>query len=180
METKKCTKCGNVKLLLEFNTEKHTKDGRRSCCKQCDALKARQYYAVNKKKVALAKKRYYGLNKENKSVYNKTYRENNRNALASYLKRYREFNSDTINSYAANRRAVKLQATPLWFDPDAVSDFYTIAKMCQLYTGIKYHVDHIVPLNSDVVCGLHCDSNLQVLSASDNLSKGNRHWPDMW
>ena len=180
METKKCTKCGSIKLLLEFNREKRTKDGRRSCCKQCDALRTRQYYVVNKKNVAIAKKRYYDLNRENKSVYNKKYREDNRDTLDSYLKRYRELNSDKMNSYAANRRAVKLQATPLWFDQDAISEFYTIAKMYQVYTGSEYHVDHIVPLNSDVVCGLHCDSNLQVLPASDNLSKGNRHWPDMW
>lgn len=43
-----------------------------------------------------------------------------------------------------------------------------------------------MPLKNCVVCGeefkargLHCEDNLQILPALDNLSKGNRHWPDM-
>lgn len=33
---------------------------------------------------------------------------------------------------------------------------------------------------SKKVCGLHCEANLRALPAVDNISKGNRHWPDMW
>jgi hypothetical protein len=40
-------------------------------------------------------------------------------------------------------------------------------------------VDHVVPLKSPLVCGLHCEANLELIPANDNFRKGNRHWPDM-
>lgn len=40
-------------------------------------------------------------------------------------------------------------------------------------------VDHIVPLTSDLGCGLHWEGNLQVIPAAANLAKKNFWWPDM-
>lgn len=41
-------------------------------------------------------------------------------------------------------------------------------------TGIEWHVDHIIPLQSKQVCGLHIWSNLQVIPKQINLRKGNK------
>lgn len=41
-------------------------------------------------------------------------------------------------------------------------------------TGKAVHVDHIYPLNSPIVCGLHVEDNLRLLFAGDNIAKGNR------
>ena len=42
-------------------------------------------------------------------------------------------------------------------------------------TGIKWHVDHIIPLNHKEVCGLHNGYNFQVVPGLWNIRKGNRN-----
>lgn len=48
--------------------------------------------------------------------------------------------------------------------------------LCELrkeYTGITWHIDHIIPLKGNVVSGLHVWNNIQVIPAIDNLRKSN-------
>lgn len=71
---------------------------------------------------------------------------------------------------AAKYRAAKLQRTPEWADDQAIKEFY---KNCPK----GYQVDHIVPLQGELVSGLHTLSNLQYLSAEDNHKKGNKFKP---
>lgn len=54
-----------------------------------------------------------------------------------------------------------------------------LAVLREKITGIKHDVDHVVPLRSKLVCGLHNEFNLAVIPASENRSKGNRYWPGM-
>lgn len=72
------------------------------------------------------------------------------------------------------RKRAKAQATPAWADISAIRAIYAEAREISRRTGQPHHVDHIVPLKSDVVCGLHTQSNLRVIHAFINLSKGNR------
>jgi hypothetical protein len=72
-----------------------------------------------------------------------------------------------------------LRATPAWANHFFIEEAYDLAQRRTKSTGIKWHVDHIVPLRSKRVCGLHVENNLQVIPARTNLEKGNRVWPSM-
>lgn len=64
-------------------------------------------------------------------------------------------------------------------DKAKVQAFYELAKEMTEKTGVRHHVDHIVPLKSRIVCGLHNEFNLQVITAEENIRKHNRSWPEM-
>lgn len=78
-------------------------------------------------------------------------------------------------TYHSNmRRAAKLNATPWWADIAKIRAIYAKRLRLTRETGIMHHVDHIVPLRSPVVCGLHVPWNLRVIPARANLQKNNR------
>ncbi len=73
------------------------------------------------------------------------------------------------------RQVTKRRATPPWANLAAIQAVYIDAARITRETGIKHEVDHIIPISSDVVCGLHVDYNLQILTSFANKSKGNRY-----
>jgi hypothetical protein len=97
----------------------------------------------------------------------------------AYHKAYLAANRGAYNARNAKRRAAKLQATPIWADHKAIKELYLEAAFLTKVIGEPYHVDHIVPLQSAIVCGLHWEANLRVIEGAKNNSKGNRHWPNM-
>lgn len=72
------------------------------------------------------------------------------------------------------RRARILQATPKWFERKQVEAIYKKAEQLTSTTNILHEVDHIVPLRGKLVCGLHCLSNLQIITKISNRSKSNK------
>lgn len=92
---------------------------------------------------------------------------------ARVRRHYRE-NKARFPAYVAARKARKLNATPPWVDMKAIEAIYIEAKRITGETGVPHEVDHIHPLKSDTVCGLHVPWNLQILPRADNRSKANR------
>lgn len=133
-------------------------------CRSCAKINK---YAWDKKNSNKIKERSAIYRDENRELV----RERSR---VSMKKRH----SDVI-AYNALKKARKLQATPPWADREKIKEIYFQSKNIFEKTKVKHHVDHIIPLLSDFVCGLHCEHNLRVIPATDNLKKKNYFWPDM-
>jgi hypothetical protein len=74
------------------------------------------------------------------------------------------------NFKEARRRALKLKATPKWLTQQHWAEIRRFYEECP----DGHHVDHIHPLVSDIVCGLHVPWNLQWLPAKENILKSNK------
>jgi len=72
----------------------------------------------------------------------------------------------------------KKQATPAAVTQAGENSACPSARAFRKY-GYDFHVDHIVPLKSPLVSGLHTEANLRLLPGAENRSKHNRFWPDM-
>lgn len=94
-------------------------------------------------------------------------------------RRWAKKNKDKLAARSAERRALKLRATPPWADMAEIGMIYEEAQRLTIKTGIPHEVDHYYPLKSKIMCGLHCEANLRVVPASINRSKSNKHPDDL-
>jgi len=121
-----------------------------------------------------AGRRYYEKNKDLVLA-----RANNQSPTASraYKKAWKERNKDYVQVIINSRRRRMRVATPVWLSPEQklqIRSIYLAARQLTKTTGVKHVVDHVVPLQSEVVCGLHVPWNLQILTHIENSVKSNR------
>lgn len=131
------------------------------------------YRAANTEKRKATKAAWRGKNPERARAGEAAWRALNHEKERARKAAWQKDNRGKYSAHQAKRRASKLKATPAWADLDAIKDVYLEAQYQRLT------VDHIVPLRSKLVCGLHVLDNLQLLTMSENSRKRNRHWPDM-
>lgn len=81
---------------------------------------------------------------------------------------------------STHRDRVVRARIPPWADRKQIRAIYQVRATLSRMTGVRYSVDHVVPVNHPLVCGLHVAANLEVLPLSDNVRKGNNWWPQMW
>lgn len=158
---KYCNSCKTEKDTSEFYKNKAKKDGLHVECRNCSKARKRKWAATNKEKVATYDKYWQLSNRDKKSKNYKNWQNNNR---------------ADVNAYNSFVRAQKLQRTPKWADQEQIKAYYNVCAFFNEVNGyIKYHVDHVVPLQGKEVSGLHAHNNLQVIPAKDNCSKGNKY-----
>ena len=142
----------------------------------------RQYfktrYSENKDHYKSQVRDYYWKNKH--KISNKKKNEHKERYLANPEKlklRSRLWLKDHkgYSNFKRKLRICKLaRATPEWANPKIMKIYYDIAAFYSELYSEKYHVDHIIPLNGKNVCGLHCEYNLQILPATENMRKSNK------
>lgn len=104
----------------------------------------------------------------------RSYRLQNKAEIAASKQVWVKKNLHKVLSRGAARRALCKQATPAWADKQEIQNVYLEARHMQM------HVDHIVPLNHPLVCGLHVWENLQVLTPFANMQKNNHFDPETY
>ena len=140
-----CGSCGETKTKDEFHRHRRSHDGLAAICKSCK----KDYDEKNKERFANRK-------------------QSAPTSTTEYRRRWNKENIELKRSYTANRRALIKSATPPFADMDAIRDIY-------LNCPAGYEVDHIIPLQSKVECGLHVHWNMQNLTRVENIRKGNKH-----
>ena len=121
----------------------------------------------------------YLANRDKRIQYSREWYAANRERAVAVSIAYQRNHRDKTRAKIAAYKATKRTVTPAWADRATIRAVYLKARLLTVNTGIPHHVDHIVPLTSKVVCGLHNQFNLQILTNIENIRKGNRTWPDM-
>ena len=155
---KTCKKCLDTLHVAHFYKDKSVKSGYRAKCKKCMNAEHTNYIKNNKENIQRQKNKWLAKNHDK---------------IKKYHKEYKKLHRAKQTAHQAKRRAKQLQATPSWANLKDIERIYIVASNISKSTKIKHHVDHIVPLQGENICGLHTFNNLCIIPAKMNLQKGN-------
>jgi 23S rRNA maturation-related 3'-5' exoribonuclease YhaM len=159
-------------------------------CRTCNLAKEDKDLCFSKKTGKLLKrciscwkqhrKEYTQANVEKENALKKKWAENNSEKVKAARKKWKNNNIGKVKADKARRKEYVKKATPKWLSPFQLEVIETIYMMAELRTkmfGIKYNVDHIIPLRGENVCGLNVPWNLETITEEENLKKGNKLLP---
>jgi dimeric dUTPase (all-alpha-NTP-PPase superfamily) len=170
-----CSKC---KLELALDNFNFHKSGYRigkplSKCKPCSSKSGMLWAKNNPEKTSSISARSYRNN------IHKRLTDEERAKRNIWSKLWAKNNPDKCREITRRKKAIKLSAMPKWASKDSISIIYSKVVKLSKNLNQNFHVDHIVPLVSNYVCGLHTESNLQALIFDENIKKSNKFWPGM-
>lgn len=175
---KVCRRCSAKKAANEFRHDTRYRDGLSSWCKQCFRENNSKWARENRERLTEKAASWRAHNPEAwRDTYRRFHNANREKRARDHAKWAKE-NRGKRNATSAAYKAAKLRATPPWANRAAIASIYEEAARIQAETGVRMHVDHIVPLQHDLVCGLHCQQNLQILPGSVNEAKRNKWSPE--
>lgn len=167
---KVCSGCKKNLSFDLFNRRAKSADGFDACCKACRSMRRKSYTSTSE-----YNKKYYSENKEVEYLRKELWYKNNPDKKVEHRKRYRLSNLTAIRESERLKNLERRTRVPNWLTREQrqeILNIYNLRDEVIMLTGDKYHVDHIVPLQGELICGLHVPWNLQILPAECNLSKG--------
>jgi len=161
--SKTCTKCGETKRVKDnFFNKYNSPDGYEASCKICFLKK---------------NKRWSDKNKERHSELNASWHQRNKEQhLLNSQQVYEANKSRKLLDYYRREERTRI-ATPKWVSKSDLLKVYKQAEQISLKTGVPHEVDHIIPLQHKLICGLNVPNNLQVITREMNRKKANK-WKD--
>lgn len=182
---KSCAKCKVERQLFDFAKDAKRKDGLQPYCKDCNKAyrKAKQddiaaYREANRADYRERNKAWRAANPDKVKERNTNSYRANKQANINRVREWQKANPDKHCEIQVRRYASIKSSQPAWADREAIALVYKTASEMRR-SGADVHVDHIVPLRSKFVCGLHVSVNLQIIDRRENQIKNNRLWPDM-
>lgn len=177
---RECTKCRVIQPLDCFSiaANRPKSGGRLTQCRACTNAAARIRMArnpglqieYNKKSRSNpeVKRRLYEINRE--------WSKKNKHHHRALISDWRKKNPAGHRARVQERKAlVRMGASYITHEMrTSIKDIYKECISLEASSGIRHHVDHIIPLRGDGVCGLHVPWNLQIITAENNMKKGNR------
>lgn len=152
---------------------------------QCVECRKVEWQVENERRKTLPKseaakaagRRYYEKNRELTLLRAKISAERNVETVRVTKREWKKRNKDYTQADANSRRRRLREATPKWVgaaERALIRTKYAEARRKQQETGVRYVVDHDIPLKGDRVCGLHVYENLVVMPFSANARKSNK------
>lgn len=148
-----------------------------SCgCVECTRAMTLRWSKNNTAEIRARKLERYPDLAQREAARTAAYRERNPEVIRAYKKQWLATPKGKAQNaaYASKRRAQELQRTPPWADVASTQQIFAEAVELTEFTGIEWHVDHVIPLQGKLVSGLHVRENLQLLPAIENMRKHNK------
>ena len=168
MELKKCSRCEIEKEITDFSKDKSKRSGRNARCLSCASESNKKWREKNKQHIKDYGKNHRKNNKESRNEYQKEYAKARRKTDSLY--RFKSNIRSLINFYLGgvkNKRTEAILGMSCEGFKERLGDYSS-----------NTHIDHIIPLswakNKEELYTLNHYSNFQLLTAEENMLKGNR------
>ena len=163
--TKVCFKCNEEKSLSCFHKHSGMKDGHLNKCAACVVLDVKEWRLKN----PTARNKDYERNKHKLGIFRSM------DEYIAEVKANAKGRRATLSEYGAKRKIKTDKLNMSEFDLFVLSEAGKLCDLREKYTGIPWHIDHIVPLCHKDACGLHNAFNVQVVPAAWNVRKNNKN-----